>query len=125
MMIVTLQEAKDNLLIDFNTYDTDITLKIKSASGMVLNYLKSRRNLYVILVDDDGEPLLDSQGAVIYELDSQGSRIIRDEVKQAVLILVGIFFRDRDGVEAKDWGPGFLPAPVTAILYPLRDPALA
>lgn len=125
MMLVTLQQAKDNLLIDFNTYDTDITLKISSASGMVINYLKSRKNLYVLLVDDDGVPLLDSQGEVIYELDSQGSRIIRDEVKHAVLILVGIFFRDRDGVEAKDWRPGFLPAPVTAILYPLRDPALA
>jgi len=125
MMLVTLQQAKDNLLIDFNTYDTDITLKISSASGMVLNYLKSRRNLYVLLVDDDGVPLLDSQGGVIYELDSQGARIIRDEVKHAVLILVGMFFRDRDGVEAKDWAPGFLPAPVTAILYPLRDPAIA
>jgi hypothetical protein len=125
MMLVTLQQAKDNLLIDFNTYDTDITLKISSASGMVLNYLKSRRNLYVLLVDDDGVPILDSQGGVIYELDSQGARIIRDEVKHAVLILVGMFFRDRDGVEAKDWAPGFLPAPVTAILYPLRDPAIA
>lgn len=125
MMLVTLQQAKDNLLIDFNTYDTDITLKISSASGMVLNYLKSRRNLYVLLVDDDGVPLLDSQGGVIYELDSQGARIVRDEVKHAVLILVGMFFRDRDGVEAKDWAPGFLPAPVTAILYPLRDPAIA
>jgi hypothetical protein len=125
MMLVSLQQAKENLLIDFNTYDTDITLKISSASGMVLNYLKSRRNLYVLLVDDDGLPLLDSRGEVIYELDSQGTRIVRDEVKHAVLILVGMFFRDRDGVEAKDWAPGFLPAPVTAILYPLRDPAIA
>lgn len=125
MMLVTLEQAKDNLLIDFNTYDTDIRLKISSASGMVINYLKSRKNLYVLLVDDDGEPLLDSQGEVIYELDSQGARIVRDEIKHAVLILVGMFFRDRDGVEAKDWAPGFLPAPVTAILYPLRDPALA
>jgi len=125
MMLVSLQQAKENLLIDFNTYDTDITLKISSASGMVLNYLKSRRNLYVLLVDDDGVPVLDSQGGVIYELDGQGARIVRDEVKHAVLILVGMFFRDRDGVEAKDWAPGFLPAPVTAILYPLRDPAIA
>lgn len=124
-MLVTLEQAKDNLLIDFNTYDTDIRLKISSASGMVLNYLKSRKNLYVLRVDDDGEPLLDSQGDVIYELDSQGARIVRDEIKHAVLILVGMFFRDRDGVEAKDWAPGFLPAPVTAILYPLRDPAIA
>jgi Phage gp6-like head-tail connector protein len=125
MMLVTLEEAKDHLEVDFSSKDTMISLKVSSASGMVLNYLKSRRNLYVLLVDDDGEPLLDSQGEVVYELDSQGARIVRDEIKHAVLILVGMLFRDRDGVEAKDWAPGFLPAPVTAILYPLRDPALA
>lgn len=125
MMLVTLDEAKDNLLVDFSTYDADINLKVKAASGMVLNYLKSRRNLYVLQTDDDGQPILDSQGQVIYELDSQGGKIVRDEVKHAVLLLVGILFRDRDGAEAKDWMPGFLPAPVTAILYPLRDPAIA
>lgn len=125
MMIVTLEQAKANLLVDFDTYDADITLKIKSASGMVLNYLKNRKKLYEMELDDDGIEILDSQGDPIYVLDSQGARIVRDEVKHAVLILVGMFFRDRDGVEAKDWAPGFLPAPVTAILYPLRDPALA
>lgn len=125
MMLVTLEEAKNHLFIDFDTFDADITLKIKSASGMVLNYLKGRKNLYVIELDEDGDPILDSQGYQIYELDSQGDRLVRDEVKHAVLIMLGILYRDRDGVEAKDWAPGFLPAPVTAILYPLRDPALA
>lgn len=125
MMLVTLEEAKDHLFIDFNTFDADISLKIKSASKMVVNYLKSRKNLYVIELDQDGDPVLDSQGDVIYELDSQGDRIIGDDVKHATLILLGILYRDRDGVEAADWRPGFLPAPVTAILYPLRDPALA
>jgi hypothetical protein len=39
-------------------------------------------------------------------------------------MMVGILARDRDGVEAKDWDHGYLPRPVTSLLYPLRDPAL-
>lgn len=125
MMLVTLEEAKDHLNVDFPDADADIRLKVKSASGAVLNYLKSRRMLYKFQYNEQGDLVLDSQGNGTYELDSQGDRIIRDEVKHAVLLLTGIFFRDRDGVEMALWQPGFLPAPVTALLYPLRDPAIA
>lgn len=125
MMLVTLEQAKEHLLVDFDDADNDIKLKISAASGSVLNYLKNRKKLYVPQVDEDGYDVLDSQGDVVYELDSSGDRIIRDEVKHATLILLGYFFRDRDGAEGKDWAPGFLPPPVTALLYPLRDPALA
>jgi hypothetical protein len=125
MNLVTLQEAKDNMLVTFSASDADIDMKIAAASGAVLNYLKSRKNLYIFEVDSDGELFLDSQGLPVYERDSNGQRLIRPEVKQATLLLVGIFFRDRDGAEADKWEPGFLPRPVTALLYPLRDPALA
>lgn len=125
MNLVTLQEAKDNMYVTFSASDTDIKLKIAAASGAVLNYLKGRSKLYVIETDSDGVEMLDSSGDPVYERDSQGKRLIRSEVKQATLILVGIFFRDRDGAEADKWEPGFLPRPVTALLYPLRDPAVA
>jgi hypothetical protein len=125
MMLVTLEEAKEHLLVDFDSADSDITLKIRSASGAVLNYLKNRTKLYQVEIDDDGYPVLDSQGDPHYVLDSQGNRLVRDEIKHATLLLVGIFFRDRDGADTTIWQPGFLPAPVTALLYPLRDPALA
>lgn len=125
MNLVTLQEAKDNMYVTFSASDNDINLKISAASGAVLNYLKGRSKLYVIETDSDGVETLDSSGDPVYERDSQGLRLVRPEVKHATLILVGIFFRDRDGVEAKDWQPGFLPQPVTALLYPLRDPAIA
>jgi hypothetical protein len=126
-MLVTLEDAKNHLLIYFtdSKTDSDLTLKIKAASGAVLNYLKNRKNLYQPEIDQDGYPILDSKGDQIYLLDSQGERIIRDEVRSATLILIGYFFRDRDGQEGDKWAPGFLPAPVTALLYPLRDPALA
>ena len=127
MMLVSVQEARDNLLIDFasTSVDRDLELKISAASSAVLAYLRGRRAAYDVAVDEYGEPLLDSQGDKIYLLDSQGEHIIRTQVKQAVLILVGVFFRDRDGAESKQWAPGYLPPPVTALLYPLRSPALA
>jgi hypothetical protein len=60
------------------------------------------------------------------DVSSDGSEggIVPDEVQLAVLMMVGILARDRDGVEAKDWDHGYLPRPVTSLLYPLRDPAL-
>lgn len=125
MNLVSLQEAKDNMYVTFTASDEDIKLKIAAASGAVLNYLKGRSKLYVVETDSDGTPLQDSSGDPIYERDSDGARLIRSEVKHATLLLVGIFFRDRDGAEAEKWEQGYLPKPVTALLYPLRDPAIA
>ena len=46
-------------------------------------------------------------------------------VRVATIALVGILYREPDGDEASAFGRGHLPAMVTALLYPLRDPALA
>lgn len=46
-------------------------------------------------------------------------------VKMAILYLAARYYREPDGDEGKDFGQGQLPYFVTAILYPLRDPALA
>ena len=63
---------------------------------------------------------LDSAGDVI--VDSNDEPVgIPYEVQCAVLILVGYLYRNRDTNDGFD--PGYLPAPVTALLYPLRDPA--
>lgn len=108
VMLVSLQQASDHLRRDGNDDDADLTLKIKAASGAVLNYLKS------------GEDFLDSAGDV--ELDSAGDPLfVPEEVQAAVLILVGMFY---DGSSREDWEPGYLPKAVTALLYPLRDPAM-
>lgn len=125
MDLVTLAEAKDNLMVTFDDSDEDIKLKIKAASRSVLTYLKNRSKLYSVATDSDGVELVDSNGTPIYERDSNGARLIRDDVKFATLILVGIFFRDPDGSESKLWSQGQLPAAVTALLYPLRDPTVA
>lgn len=36
----------------------------------------------------------------------------------------GQFYKDPDGNSENAFTPGFLPAPVISLLYPLRDPAL-
>lgn len=125
MMLVTLEEAKANMFVTFDNQDDDIRLKIRAASGAILNYLKNRTKLYQVEYTSDGEPELDSNGKPVYVTDSNGARLVRDEIKQATLILVGIMFRDRDGSEAKNWEHGYLPFPVTALIWQLRDPSLA
>ena len=127
MKLVTLDEAKNNLLIEpaLTAFDTDINLKITIASDMIINHIKNRNKLYQPLYAEDGSEELDSNGDPVYELDSNGDLIIRPLVKGATLVMVGILFRDRDGAEANKWSRGYLPDPVTSILCSLRDPTLA
>jgi hypothetical protein len=124
LQYVTLQQAKDHLRVDHDSEDNDITLKIVAASGAIKNYLKFS-SPYEPMRDSNDTPLLDSNDIPILDEDSSGNPIVRWEVRAAVLMLLGIFYRDRDGQEMKDWAHGYLPAPITALLYPLRDPAIA
>ncbi len=111
VMLCTLSEAKAQLQMDHSDQDAHITLLIHAASGAVLNYLK--RDLTELESDDT------------LEIDSDGVIVMEDEVKLATLYLIGVMFRDRDGVDTNAWEHGYLPKPVIALLYPLRDPAAA
>ena len=124
MMLVTRQEAKHHCYVTHDSDDTLIDAQIKAASGIVLNYLKTKRGLYESEYDENGDLVYDSNDNPVPVVDSSGQKLIREEVKAAVLIMVGILYRDRDGSEMQKWDTGYLPAPVTALLYPLRDPAL-
>lgn len=123
-MLVTLEEASDHLRRDTTDDDNDLTLKIQAASRAITNYLKSS-SPYQPEVDTAGDPIIDSAGDIVYAVDSSGDKIPLPEVRLAVLYLVGIYYRDRDGEEMDKWELGYLPKPVTALLYPLRDPAYA
>lgn len=122
---VTLGEAKDHLrATDHNADDGEITLLMRSASGAIKNYLRGTRAAYEQEQDQYGNDLYDSNDDPIYLYDSSGDRIVRYEVKAATLLMLGIFFRDREMVDMEKWQSGFLPAPVVSLLYPLRDPAM-
>jgi hypothetical protein len=103
MMLVTVDEAKERLRVIHDEDDDDLEMMIRGTSAAVLRYLRS-----------DGAEFVTSDGDLH----------VPDDVQLAVLMLTGILFRDRDGTEAKDWEHGFLPKPVIALLYPLRDPAM-
>ena len=101
--LTTINEVNGHLRRDTNYDDQDLTVKIVAASAAVLNHLG---------VDDD------------YYEDSNGDQQPPNLVKYAVIVLVADMYEKRDGSEGS-WKGGLLPAPVRALLGPLRDPIMA
>ena len=113
MKLVTLDQVKARLRIDTDASDADLEDMIEGASGAVVNYLKAGADVFL---DTAGAPTVDTGG---YALG------VPDEVQTATLLLVGYFYRHRDENPDGEYEMGYLPKPVMALLYPLRDPALA
>lgn len=124
MMYVTLVRAKQHLNMDHNEDDNLIEVYIQAASGAVKNYLKSS-SPYEVERDSNDDPILDSSGDPIYVVDSSGDKLVSYPVQAAVLLMVGFLYKDRDENPDSAFDRGYLPKPVTALLYPLRDPALS
>lgn len=114
-MLVTLTQARDHLRSDATADDTDLELKIKAASRAVLTYLKPAGVAALLEVDSSGDPIEDSDGVI---------EDAPEDLQLATLLLIGVFYRDREGTETANWTPGYLPGPVISLLYPYRDPAL-
>jgi hypothetical protein len=107
MMFITIEEAKRHLRIDDDADVDDVELKAMAATGAVRNYLKSGADAYF---DQSGVLMPD---AVPYV------------VKAATLLMLGYLYKDRDEDSAGAYEQGYLPKPVTALLYSLRSPAFA
>jgi hypothetical protein len=97
--LVTLDEARAALRLDDDFPDLTVQIAVTNASDSVLAYL-NRTDPYT---DEDPVP---------------------PNVKQATLLLAGIFLRDPDGVESSSWERGYLPNAVCSLLYQRRDPAM-
>lgn len=106
-MLVTLAEASAHLRRDTTDDDADLILKIHGASGAVLSYLGAGADKFK---NEAGE-IVDA--------------LVPFEVKAAVLLQLGYLYRDRDNDKNHEYEQGYLPRPVTALLYPHRSPALA
>lgn len=107
VMLVEVDEVKERLRFDHDLEDEDIERAIEDASAAVMAYLKVASTAY----DDSFGTLVPAN--------------VPAQARTAVIHLVGIWKRDPSGVEMEKWQMGYLPAPITAILYPLRDPSLA
>ncbi len=108
--LVTLERVKEALNITSADDDNLLDAYIAAASAAVINYLKAQAE---VLLD------LDSGGDVPSGVE------IPPAIEIATLILVGHFYREPDGNTDQAFEQGYLPKPVTALLYPLRDPAIA
>lgn len=123
MKYVTLETAKQHLNMDHDLDDTLIEVYVQAASGAVKNYLKSA-SPYEVERDSNDDVIRDSSGDPVYVVDSAGDKLVSYPVRAAVLLMVGFLYKDRDENPDSAFDRGYLPRPVTALLYPLRDPAL-
>lgn len=123
MMYVTLARGKQHLNMDHDQDDTLIAAYIGAASSAVKNYLKSA-SPFEVERDSNDNPILDSSGEPVYVLDSSDDRVVKYVVQAATLLQLGFLYKDRDENADGAYDMGYLPKPVTALLYPLRDPAL-
>jgi len=117
---VTIAEAKNQVrVVQSDTlHDSRLNQLIGAASGVVKNFLGDF-SAYEGERNDDDDYILDDNGEPV--VDTDGGKEIREEVKMAVLLLIDRWFNgDLDGFDV-----GLLPPDITAILWPIRDPALA
>lgn len=107
--LVTLEEVKAHLRIDYSdeVLDADLQGKIAAATAAILDFIQGSREL---IVDDQGELI-------------EGEPLAR--VKTATLIMVGVLNRVRNGEEETQYRQGYLPFSVTTLIYSLRSPSFA
>ena len=116
---VSLAEAKAHLRVTHDMDDADIRLKLRAASGAIKNYM-GEFSVYEPDRNADDDPLLDSNWEPVVAGETTGTKEVRWEVRAATLILMQKLYD-----QEYQFDPGHLPPEVTALVYPLRDPALA
>lgn len=114
-MLVTLEQAKAHLRVTHTADDDDIILKTEAASAAIINYLKPAVT----------DAFLDTAGDPIMTGDSPPVSTVPRIAQQATLLMLGWMFCYREGDDEKAFIPGYLPAPIISLLYPLRDPTLS
>lgn len=116
MKLVSVEQASQHVRRDNGDDDGDFELKVEAASELVLDYIGAGAEAWT---DSAGEPFEDSNGVAID---------VPKRVQAATLMLIGYLYRERDGSNEypvqSQWGYGYLPIGVTALLYSLRRPTV-
>lgn len=98
MALITKEQAKNHLLIDFDDRDADLEMKMQQAEEIVVDYLKR---------PDHGWT----------------EATVPKTVQAAILLVLTALFDDRDGTGEGDYlAPN---GPVARLLSRHRDPAIA
>lgn len=117
---ITTDEQKAFSRIQHTALDSLIWSLIQGASVAVKNYLKDF-SAYEGERDADDDYVVDSNYEPVIQLDANGDRVVKAEVKVAVMFQVHRWIHaDKYPSDSM----GYLCPEVTSILYPLRDPAL-
>ena len=93
MSIVTIDQVREHLRYDTEDNDPMLEMYIKAAESAVLNYVTDTFS---------GE--------------------YPDDLKHAVLLMVGMFDREREPSKESSITDNYLPPAVRALLYPYRTP---
>lgn len=113
-LLVSVSRVRAALRMDSGESDALIEFYISAASRAVVRYLKGQAGDLLSIDSPPNSPPADIESDV------------PEDVAMATIALVGILYRQPDGDDAKNFSDtGQLPYIVTALLYPLRDPALA
>jgi hypothetical protein len=111
VQLVTIEEVKSILNIETTDFDSvKLPILISAASTAVIRYLKGNAAA-VIGLDENGDIL---PGTTVPE-----------DIRMATAWLVGWWMSHPDDDPEEVFQQGYLPRVVTAVLYPLRDPAMA
>lgn len=111
-MLVSVARIREALRLDDAESDTLISVYISAASRAVVRYLKGQAGTLLTIDSPPNSPPDDLTG-------------VPEDIQMATILLVGHFYRNPDADPDHDFEQGYLPRPVTALLYPLRDPAIA
>lgn len=113
MNLVTLEQVRSHIRSDDTFDDSLVEAYIAAASSAVLKYV--------------GDTFNDTDGVI--PIDTDGIPEVPEDVKIACLLLIGDFYKNReptpDDVVGDQWGYGYLPRAVIALLYPYRTPSIA
>lgn len=118
---VSLTEQKEYSRIQHTALDVTISTLIESCSAAVKDYLKEF-SPYEVERNDDDDYVVDSNFEPVAKLDSNGTQVVRPQVKLAVMVEVDRYLKTPSGPDSPN--QGYLSNASIALLYPLRDPAL-
>ncbi len=94
MSIVTIDQVREHLRYDTEDNDPMLEMYIKAAENAVLKYVT----------------------------DTFENNVYPDDIKHAVLLMVGMFDREREPSKESSIIDNYLPPAVRALLYPYRTP---